>query len=462
MKIVCGTNFSVHANEAALAAAALVARANGTLTLVHVLDSSRYTNPSKDLMDHLRAGCQRELNSLIERVKRRAAKVEARIVEGSPALRLAEVASEIGANLIVVSANGQIAPTKWYSGSVTDQVVQRASIPTLVLRDASAFKAWVYEQRPLKILVGYDFSVSADAALRWTRSLREIVACDVTVVYVASAANERARLGIAPPMSPLYYPSGTRKFLEAELKQKCDLILGDDGTKFCVKADWGRPDSQLIEIARDDRMDLIVVGTSQRRGLARLGSISRAVSHYAHMNVACVPIPVVQHTVPATFPQFNRVLVPIDLTDSADQAITLAYTAVREGGDVQLLHVVTPSHLKRSATLGNRMASVADQEASTHLKALVPEAAAIRGITTHVEVVEHHEPGTAICQAADRFDADLICLGSRKRSQFRETIFGSVSQEVLAQSGRAVFVLRGKERKQCTEVMKNKAIVCGG
>jgi nucleotide-binding universal stress UspA family protein len=60
-------------------------------------------------------------------------------------------------------------------------------------------------------------------------------------------------------------------------------------------------------------------------------------------------------------------------------------------------------------------------------------------------VVEHHEPAAAICQAADRFDADLICMGARGRSRFKETIFGSVSQEVLAQSQRAVLVLRGNE-----------------
>ena len=90
MKIICGTDFSVHANEAALAAAALAARVQGTLTLVHVLDPSRYTNPSKDLMDHLRDGRQKKLDSLTERVKRSGAKVEASVVEGSPAIKLGE------------------------------------------------------------------------------------------------------------------------------------------------------------------------------------------------------------------------------------------------------------------------------------------------------------------------------------------------------------------------------------
>jgi nucleotide-binding universal stress UspA family protein len=461
MKIICGTDFSVHANEAALAAAVLAARVQGTLALVHVLDPSRYTNPSKDLMDHLRNGRQQKLDSLIERVKRSGAKVEASVVEGSPARKLAELTSETEARLLVVSSAGQIAPTHWFAGSVTDQAVQSSSVPTLVIRDAGAFKDWAYGKRPLKVLVGYDFSASSEAALRWAASLREIAPCELTVVYVASAANERARLGIAPPMSPLYYPSGIKKFLETELKQKCDSVLGEDGATICVKADWGRPDSHLIEIAGENRADLLVVGTSQRRGLARLGSVSRAVLHYAHMNVACVPMPVVEHTAPAELPQFNRVLVPIDFTDSAEQAIALAYASVRGGGEVRLVHVAAPTLQDGTAARRNGNGHDEGQELSARLEALIPKAAASRGITTQREVVEHHEPAAAICQAADRFDADLICMRSRGRSRFKETIFGSVSQEVMAQSERAVLVLRGNERRQCAKVMKNEPIKCG-
>jgi hypothetical protein len=56
--------------------------------------------------------------------------------------------------LVVVSANGQIAPTKWFVGSVTDQTAQAAEIPTLVIRDAAAIEAWAYGRRPLKLLIG--------------------------------------------------------------------------------------------------------------------------------------------------------------------------------------------------------------------------------------------------------------------------------------------------------------------
>jgi nucleotide-binding universal stress UspA family protein len=180
------------------------------------------------------------------------------------------------------------------------------------------------------------------------------------------------------------------------------------------------------------------------------------------MNVACVRTPRVGHTAPAELPQFNRVLVPIDFTDSAEQAIAFAYASVRGGGEVRLVHVAAPTHQNGTAARRNGNGYDEGQELSARLEALIPKAAASRGITTQKEVVEHHEPAAAICQAADRFDADLICMGSRGRSRFKETIFGSVSQEVMARSERAVLVLRGNERSRYAEVTKNEPIKCGG
>ena len=288
MKIICGTDFSSNANAAALAATTLAAKLELPVTLVHVINPSNYVDSSQDLLGHLRSTRQKKLQALAERAGRRGAIVETVILEGSPALKLSEFAAKSGAQFLVVSAVGHIAPTKWLAGSVTDQAVQASSVPTLVIRDPSSFEAWLHEKRKLKVMVGYDFSRSSDAAIRWITSLDAISPSDITVAYVASPANERARLGIAAPLSPLYYPSALRRFLEKEIEEKTGGVIGRK-PHISVKADWGRPDSQLIEMARDNGTDLLVVGTSQRRGLARLGSVARAAMHYSHGNVASVP-----------------------------------------------------------------------------------------------------------------------------------------------------------------------------
>lgn len=84
------------------------------------------------------------------------------------------------------------------------------------------------------------------------------------------------------------------------------------------------------------------------------------------------------------------------------------------------------------------------------METLVPKAARGRGIRTRSEVVEHNEPAAAICQIADQFDADLICMAARKRPWLHETLFGSVSQGVMALSGRPVLITRGPSREGST------------
>lgn len=450
MKIICGTDFSVHANSAALTAATLAARLGATLTLVHVVNPKLYRNVSTEFMDYVRQSRQKKLDPLAERARRKGANVEAIIVEGSPVAKLAELASRPDVRFLVLSSAGQIAPTQWLAGSVTDGAAQSAIAPTLVVRDAKSFEAWLHGKRPLSVLVGYDFSPSAEAALRWSASLREIAPIELTVAYVASTANERGRLGIAPPLSPLYYPSGLKKFLEKELKQAADAVLGENAATVCVKADWGRSDSQLIETAAESKADLIVTGTSQRRGLARLGSISRAVLHYAPMNVVCVPAPAVQQVIRADASRFKRVLVPIDFSESAEQAIPFAFNSVDDGGEVRFVHVIPTANGN-----GNDEQREKHRDRLARLKALVPQTARTRGIRVESEVVEHAEPSVAICQAADRFDAELTCIGSRGRSRLRETLFGSVSREVMARSGRAVLVIRGAAQQHTNNKQNN-------
>ena len=154
-------------------------------------------------MDQLRVSRQKKLQALAERAGRRGVIVETTIIDGSPALKLAELAAESQARLLVVSARGQIAPTQWLAGSVADQTVQMSPVPALVVRDPGSVESWLGGDRALKIVVGYDFSASSDAAIRWVASLAAIAPCDITIAYVASPANERSRLGIAPPLSPL-------------------------------------------------------------------------------------------------------------------------------------------------------------------------------------------------------------------------------------------------------------------
>lgn len=47
------------------------------------------------------------------------------------------------------------------------------------------------------------------------------------------------------------------------------------------------------------------------------------------------------------------------------------------------------------------------------LESLIPGNALNRGIGSQVEIVKHEHPAAAICQATERYGADLICVGAQ-------------------------------------------------
>lgn len=50
------------------------------------------------------------------------------------------------------------------------------------------------------------------------------------------------------------------------------------------------------------------------------------------------------------------------------------------------------------------------------------------------------DPATRVLTVADEYDADLLCVGSRKRSPAGKAVFGSVTQEILLNTDRPVLV----------------------
>ena len=66
---------------------------------------------------------------------------------------------------------------------------------------------------------------------------------------------------------------------------------------------------------------------------------------------------------------------------------------------------------------------------------------AVPSLRTDVPVIESGDPAPAICQAAEHFGADVICLGSPGRTVLAATFMGSVAQAVIAESPRPVLVV---------------------
>jgi nucleotide-binding universal stress UspA family protein len=427
--IICGTDFSQNAAQAALAAAAIARRLSVPLKLVHVIDELgaelAIASDQDSIYDPLR---QRLRDQGIEIGKRFGIDVESIVVPGFAYQKLVEIAGAHQARLIVVSSLGEQKQHRWLLGSVAERVAQTSNIPVLIVRESASIEAWASGDGVLRTMVGVEIGSTSKAALRWAAELRAIGRCDLLVTHVAWPFGEHSRLGIPSPvpldcMHPELY-----ELLMRDLRAWAGDIPGDGETTFTMSPGWGRVDTHLALLAAEAKADLLIVGTHQRSSSARLwqGSVSRGVLHHASCNVACVPR--VQSTedeeVIATF---RRVLIPTDFSRLANRAIPVGYGMVSPGGIVHLLHVD-------------------EIDVTDRLRALTPKGAAAKGVVTEVEVIQEENAWIGIWHAAGRLGVDAICMATHGRSGMPRVVLGSQTQEVM-QRARQPVVLVPPERE---------------
>ena len=166
------------------------------------------------------------------------------------------------------------------------------------------------------------------------------------------------------------------------------------------------------------------------------------------MSVVCVPTPAATPMAGPRIRESMRVLVAVDLNEPHGFAAPHGYSIVQPGGTVRLVHNVVPFRLpnllidsdSQEFNIRKDQAQVV-AESAAKLRALAPPEAEARSIVTEVDVTESRETAEAICSAAERFGADVICLGSHTRPGFTAKVLGSVSLAVLQRSRRPVLVV---------------------
>ena len=430
MPIVCGTDFSAHSRRAIDAAAALGRRASARgLWLVHVLE------PAAEALDAgLRAAAENRLKEEAERIRGRVAvEVHFEVLHGSASETLVNFARAKDARLLVVSSKGHTTSPLFRVGGTSERVAQLAPMPVLVVRDSSPFEAWAEQARPLRILLGVDFSASSDPPIRWVKAMRAAGPCDVVVGHVYDILEASARYGIPPAGGIMMPDPAIERLVHRDLANRVGDLGGSGQAVYLVLPGLGRLGDHLLELAGRERVDLIVVGTHHKRGLARLTSVSAVALHFGHASVACIPSPTSDGAT-AEVPPVRRVLACTDLSVDSNRAVPHAYALLGERqGEVILLHVL-PS--KRTGDLE------AEREIVVQLLALVPDRARSAGTVMRTEVAYGDDVAQIICEVAERIGVDVLCMTSHGRSGLVRTLLGSVAEAVLRHSRRPVLVVR--------------------
>lgn len=428
--ILCATDFSPHAADAATVAGRIALLRREKLQLVHTTDSPLASVRSV-LVSHLEADA--------ERLRKLGVEVEPLLLDGAHAVpELLRHAGENPPALIVVGCGVKGPMDRWALGSFSEKLAEASPVPTLVVRNPSAFESWDWAKAPLRILLALDLYASSDVVLRWARQFQLAGPCDLIACHVNwRTPSFEESLTAAAPVNP----PAVQHRLERDLRKKVRDQLGDDALETIVQPYFGDPGPRLVEIAAEKKAHLVAVGTHQRRGLHRLAqfSVSRELLHQAALNVICIPVTASFDAREAHIPDFRRVLVATDFSELGNTAVPYACAACSIGGLVRIVHVAPPR-----APAKRRAGSGWPSDLQAQLRALIPDETGSRCQPPEVGVLESNDVAKAICNEADRFGADVVCLASHGLGASR-ALHGSVTKAVLKRLRRPLLVIRRPE-----------------
>lgn len=437
--VLCGTDFSKAAAQAADVACALAKCLHAPLELVHVHAPLKGPPP------------ERKLSAEATRLRQHGVEIHETMLEGVADEAMVKQAKRKSCQLVVVASLGKRGLERWVLGSVSERTAERSTVPTLVVRDSAPFLAWTRGERALKVFVAFNHTPTSEAALIWVKNLQAIGPFELVVGYVDSPPEQLARLGSAGALSLVGNPPDLQSILERELKARVMELLGPHAARIRVEPNWGRPDAPLAGMAMQESADLVVGGSHQYHGFERLWktSVSSGLLHSAAMSVAVVPLTTGKLKTVGIAPTIRKVLTTTDFSDLANLAIPHAYSLLRSGGTLHLITVIHPHELPGGEFAQGPLDRDFEKQHAKYigicqekLRALIPAEAVVRGIQTEVEVVEHADAGVGISQAAERFGADVICMGTHGGSGLLKLLPGSVAQKMLARSSRPLLLVR--------------------
>jgi nucleotide-binding universal stress UspA family protein len=280
-----------------------------------------------------------------------------------------------------------------------------------------------------KILVPLDGSLCAERALTYLHWLGLPETTEVILVSVIDPAYYvYGAMNYSTPDLLTSTQADTEKYLQFQSSQ-----LQQEGYKVTTKMTVGDAGAEILQAAQAQHVDMIVMATHGRSGFMRwiLGSVAERV-----ISQATVPTFLVrdEHTAPAKL--LSRIMVPLDGSEFAEQALTTATElAKRMKSELFLLNAFD---VVEKVDAGLYMET--QEEMDDAIQAwreymggyLANKTAELRaqGIVTQTRMVLE-DAATAIEDVAAMESVGLIVMSTHGRSGLQRWLYGSVANKVL-------------------------------
>lgn len=300
-----------------------------------------------------------------------------------------------------------------------------------------------------KILVPVDFSECSKPALGYAGRVARAVSGEISLLHVSEVPEFVPRV---LPGEGFLDRQGLAEVVERRAREELGTFVRDaeqlDIPIASAILASGVPSHAIVETARRERSDLLVLGTHGRTGFSHvmLGSVAERVVRHA-------PCPVLTVR-PGTRPpaQIKKLLVPVDYSEHSSASFRYASELARTlHAELDVVHVwdrptyVPETVVVRQAdgtkrTLAEMIRENAEREMRDFLARLQPE----KNVDT-LYFPAHRllsgEPVSALLAELERGQHDMVVVGTRGQSGLKHLLLGSVAERLVRLSPVPVLTL---------------------
>lgn len=129
-----------------------------------------------------------------------------------------------------------------------------------------------------RLLAATDFSAHSEEAVRYACGLAERLGAELHLVHVLSEITPSVPDPLLMPVIPPQFYQDTEKRARSTLQTLIQPGWGKPaGVSFAVR--WGSPVDAIVDYAREQSIDLVVIATHGRTGLSHvlLGSVAERI-----------------------------------------------------------------------------------------------------------------------------------------------------------------------------------------
>src|SRR6202171_3941728 len=310
--ILFPTDFTPHARSALKYAAAFAREGRGRVILFSVqtgsVPANMMTLPGHVLEDQDNQWLlqlRTQVKDLLTDPLFDGLEVEPVIVEGEPAHEIANAVREYDIDLVTVVTHGRRGLARALWGSTAEEIIAEAPCPVLTIRppqhDFVEHRESRSEIHLNRVLLATNFRPSSVAATQVAAQLTHRTQAELHAVYVIGDYLEQ--ISVMFPEGGLSALTRLRSYVQEKMAQ----LTRDDGAQAISHIAEGRPYAEIVRLAAEKDVDLIIIGTNVHAslfgGAPVLGSeIERGVRN-APCPVLCVPAARVVTPLPALVTQ---------------------------------------------------------------------------------------------------------------------------------------------------------------